>query len=694
MSGRGFTPLVVSVAVALLVGGGLYLTGVLAPEEEPGELGPAIPEPALKGADQQSGSTGEAEGTEDPDPIKTVPFNPEEEAVHEALPGARGEDGPDVTGIVVDARGRPVKGARVALFVDQSPVKTAARPAASPAARLVTGTTGRFGFRGLSLQNRYVIRAAHDDYAAAWQKGVMPADPKTLGPFKLRLLDGRSVSGRVTSTSGAPLQGATVYVYNQTIQSMDPEGNLERSVQSRADGTYEVEHLSKGNKRIIVRLDGYAADGRSIVDLNRNERVEDLDFVLGEGHRITGRVVDRDTGAPVGGATVNARPLRYLKGPGQPALGLKNDPGARAAGHDMQRALHRASRKHFLGESAVADEHGRFEIRHLLNASYRLQVTAEGYQPNFNTQVNAGTRDVTLRVVRSPSVSGRVVDDETGEPVTEFAVAVMARKDVAFLPPQLKKHYEDPEGRFTYTGVRPGGNQYVIVEATGYAVGRQGPIALTGSQQVEQVEVRMVRGATARGRVVDSEGQGIGGAMVSVVFAPAGGGDVDPQARVFLEMLKQNLHQGTRQARTAGDGSWTLPNLLAGTYTFKVEHPQYSTAESEEIPVGNSGEVNVPDIVMQQGGIIRGLVLTESDQPDPDAAVQVRSADNPMAFARPYHTDSEGRFEATGLKPGAYRVRVTQRKGQVDLVNLLLNRDSPQGKLVTVREGQVVEVEL
>jgi hypothetical protein len=71
------------------------------------------------------------------------------------------------------------------------------------------------------------------------------------------------------------------------------------------------------------------------------------------------------------------------------------------------------------------------------------------------------------------------------------------------------------------------------------------------------------------------------------------------------------------------------------------------------------------------------------------------TSDDPVNAGKPHPprpTDPQGRVEVRGIKPGNYRVLVTQRNGEFDLLAILQSRQNPSS-LVTVSEGQVLELE-
>ena len=101
-----------------------------------------------------------------------------------------------------------------------------------------------------------------------------------------------------------------------------------------------------------------------------------------------------------------------------------------------------------------------------------------------------------------------------------------------------------------------------------------------------------------------------------------------------------------------------------------------------------------PDIVMSRGASVRGRVKLPDGTPDPKAMVQVAPIGGTPNFSghRSAYTDSEGRFEVTGLAVGQYRVIVAQRNGQPDLGTLFTNLKNPN--TFTLGEGEIKEMDL
>src|SRR5438094_338128 len=148
------------------------------------------------------------------------------------------------------------------------------------------------------------------------------------------------------------------------------------------------------------------------------------------------------------------------------------------------------------------------------------------------------------------SISGRVVEAETGDPVRKARVTV--ETDVGHVPPVLS----GADGRFVITGLVPG--KYALTAAKpGFAktmFGQQEGVALPArlsvgvAAHVEGIEVRLLRAAAISGRVIDAGGEPV--VMASVTAEIADGRQVKQAA--------------SRQ--TDDSGEYRLGGLSAGTY--------------------------------------------------------------------------------------------------------------------------------
>jgi hypothetical protein len=100
-------------------------------------------------------------------------------------------------------------------------------------------------------------------------------------------------------------------------------------------------------------------------------------------------------------------------------------------------------------------------------------------------------------------------------------------------------------------------------------------------------------------------------------------------------------------------------------------------------------------VVLLSGATIRGFVKTKAGEPDARASVMLQSADATRmpSFSRQAQTGPDGKFEFKGVKPGSYRVMVTQREGEFRL-EIILAPQQQSAPTVTVGDGDVSELVL
>ncbi len=642
--------------------------------------------------------------------IAPVPFDPkaDRDASTAVLDGD--STGIYASGLVTDPAGHGIANALVELVQDLSALKSRFQEGET-LIKLRTGRDGEFRFENLISGDIYVIRASHADWTTARKHPIDAADATTLQPV-LVLERGFSISGRVTGSSGEPLEGAIVEVHDLGVQTYEPVVPPERQGTSGADGRYVVAHSSAGLKKMIVRCKGRAIDGRNAIDLRAD--VGDVDFVLDTGLSIKGVVLDALTRRPVPGAIITARPLNFLvttapQSGGESGRGEDDDNNTEMKARESARRVaaglrpteaiaelnpgrqiqpHQIQQKAFLLGDARSDEQGNFVLEGLLSARYLLVVRCRGFQPNNGFAADAGADAVEVSLQPSASICGRVVDGVTGEPVQRFSVALGAGPDPAFITAQMRQRFNNANGEFTYLDARPG-TVVLIAESDGFAGGRSDPMNITSDQRIDGVILRLEKGATVRGTVSGSDGKPVAGARVTLGNATSAMPD-NPFTRVLSEQLRS---ASRKRAVSTADGTWQIQGVLAGSYKVSAEHNDYSAAESSEISSDGKSEVVVPVLTMSRGGTIKGIVKRKDGAPDPQATVMISSSEPGVMWSRSVTTSSDGSYEVRGLKAGGYRLVATQRQGEVDLLAILKRAQDP-GAAVYVVDGQVHQHDL
>lgn len=193
--------------------------------------------------------------------------------------------------------------------------------------------------------------------------------------------------------------------------------------------------------------------------------------------------------------------------------------------------------------------------------------------------------------------------------------------------------------------------------------------------------------ARARGRVTEADGgAGIGGAIV--LLTPKG---LDQLARA------QGMGEASHplQARTAPDGSWTLPAVPAGRYALSATAAGLLPSTRSDVVLVAGADNDGLDLALARGGHeVRGTVSDIGGGPVEDVLVRVVRTDegNPFNFDRPalgLVTDEDGVFSVQ-LLDGDYEV-TTSHPDYVEAKASLRVDGGPRSLALTITPAGSVE---
>lgn len=190
-------------------------------------------------------------------------------------------------------------------------------------------------------------------------------------PVELDFSAGIPVRGRVTAR-GRPVQGQVLFFAG--TQSQEPVAVAE----SAGDGSYAVQLPAPGEYRVLVfHSRSGAFNSRLAV---AGEMVYDVDI---GGGRVSGRVVDAVTRAPVADALVRQTSVEVRTG---------------------------------------AD--GRFSLDDVPDGAQKLVANAAGYAPELHafTAANGVASELEIALTRGTPVQVRLVDASSGQPLEGFAM--------------------------------------------------------------------------------------------------------------------------------------------------------------------------------------------------------------------------------------------------------------------------------
>ena len=479
-----------------------------------------------------------------------------------------------------------------------------------------------------------------------------------------------SISGRVT-IDGKGVAGITVAA---TTSSSPLDNRTVAKTTTDDDGKYQLTGLAAGQftimplaKAFVVGTSGaYKQPGQSITVAD-GETIAKIDFDLVRGGVITGRITDTD-GRPVIGERVSVvakdapdtgRPMTMFDGP----RNTTDDRGVyRIYG------LGPGNYKVSIGQAGAA---GNVAIMGMGGSKYTKTFypgVADEAKATF-LEINEGTEISNIDIVasksgRGSSVSGRVVDADSGQPVPNVYVVYSSLNErtqqlggMNFTGKQT-----DANGKFRLENVQPG-HYAAYMLATGQGTSSysdQTPFDVSDGD-VSSVEIKIHRGATVSGVAVIEN-------------------NFDPAVASLLQTVSIFAFSNTKggapsfsRGQINSDGSFTFSGLAPGKVQINMvgfpTPPKGLTLvrtevdgmeQREGIEVNAGAQITGVRLVFAYGaGSIRGEVRAEGGVLPAGLTLQVIiSSATGGAHRFSGIADARGHFVVENIPPGTYEISV------------------------------------
>lgn len=554
-----------------------------------------------------------------PDVVEVVP-GPEAEPVRMVL-----QPGLQAFGRVLDVDRRPIAGARVELVV---PRLHGFR------SREETGEGGRFAFRDLPSGSHRL---------RAWAEGFEPSEVREVEISREAESDLGTVvlepalvlRGRVIDVEGRPLAGAKIFV-----GAPYPGGEAVAGT----DGAFEVGHLPRGRTlRLSASHEGYQ---RISVEVVPTENAEPVELVMSRGGTLRGRVVDA-AGRPASGAAVSVE--------------------GRTASGRFSRGLE-------------ADVEGQFTYSGAPGPVTVRAGSPEGWtEPVEVTLETRRTKEVELVLRPGATLEGRVLDaDEIG--VADVSVSLERTTAGGGKPKGFRfgrsSAVSDGAGRFALKGLAPG---IYLLRAyhPDFEVATE-EVELE-PQDVRRERIRLgprIERPSIRGRVMDPNGRGVGGAGIRIW---------KPDAWMTTEP-------------SSPDGSFRVRVPGPGTYELTAIHGAHGQSPATEVEVA---AVDVDGVVLElaAGARVHGRIIGLGPRDLGRLNIRANDAEGGFGLGQ---VGADGSYDIRGLTAGQWTVEATLgRSRQVrETVTLsgagdvaLLDLEFPKGyrlRGVVLLEGQAL----
>jgi len=536
---------------------------------------------------------------------RSVPLDSSAPTLLKLKPAAR------LSGVVVDAAGRPVAGADLSL----------GDMGFSRNGFAWSRSDGRFQISGLPFRASGEISAHRSGFAPASVPTQTPAPGQPSPPLRIVLGQGLTLSGRTVDERGQPVAGAEV-ILGGGMDLMLEQGRAT----SDDSGRFELRRLSPGTFQLVVTHPGFATLHMSRIEAGADRPVLDLgEIVLRTGAVIEGRVTD-DHGRPIEGAEVVAASAL-------PAFLL--DP---ATGEPVTSA-----------PRARTGPGGTFRLTDL-EPGKRTDLIVEhpGYVQARVPGVEVPTAEplrIELKVSRG--LAGRVIGPE-GEPVADASLTWVqeTRTEGGSSLQANPLGTTDGDGRFRAAGLTPGPID-LEVSALGYETRRVQGLQIPPDRDLEGMEIRLARGALLAVRVLSPEGEPVPGARVRA----------DPLSPGRLPTLGARLRMSSSDSgRTDEEGACLVELAGPGSYSVRV----YTEGRVMSVPV-EAGPGKTPvEVRLARGATVSGRVTDRDGKGVPWVSIQLHGRQD-GGFSANAGSLADGSFTLADVPPGVYQLSAFPR---------------------------------
>jgi 5-hydroxyisourate hydrolase-like protein (transthyretin family)/protocatechuate 3,4-dioxygenase beta subunit len=538
---------------------------------------------ALGGSSNRQNTFWEEQAQKNPPPPDKKEVDPD------ALPDVPKED--SYRGIVRDSAGKPLAGATV----------TAERWRESRWEVLATGKTNKAGeFVVGPVPRAYLSAVARAEGYASERK---PA--KTGARLEFNLKKGGNLAGKVVdAVTGEPVAECYLSGWSQ-------RGDWYETARTGKDGAFRFTSVPPGpiwlNIVPVLHLETSLGD---LEVFEGKDTYKEIPVV--KGGKLKGRVLDRETKAPVAGAKVRTWD------------GTKN---------------------------AVSGEDGKFEIQSPAAGWNYYKISAKEYPEQWSWFQSQGdpTQDFErdLEISKGAKVSGVVLKSD-GTPAPGARVGREAGDLMTGVPEDTT--VADAEGKFTLDAVPAYEGIRLFAFCEGYALSRSDPLDLHPGSEMAGIRLTLQAGATFRGVCKDEEGEPVAG--VSVSYSKQWDNDNWQDWYWIPELVAYSL----------ADGTWELTAVPEGKYQVRATAEGYAPETRSEVNAPREGEIEGQDFVLRKGSAITGRLRNRAGELLAGVSVTawgwVMGSEGNMEWVQrnEVRTDNEGLFLMDGLRDGSYEL--------------------------------------
>ncbi|MDZ4775144.1 MAG: carboxypeptidase-like regulatory domain-containing protein [Planctomycetota bacterium] len=537
-----------------------------------------------------------------------------------------------LTGVVLNAKNEPVGGAEIVLTTE-SPFANDPRPDEANEPRTRTGDDGRYSFLGVRPAANYILRVSHPQYAQKRETGMPIAESGPVEQPPIVLTAGGSLSGFINDESGNHLADATLHLDGENYLTLNADVPPDRlTTTTNKEGWYSFVNVPGGQRTVSVAAPGYGKIQVGGFAFAKDEQYT-RDFVLKLAEMISGRVMGPNNEPVVDGTVVGV-----------------------AVSHTQQSGM----------VTTKTDAKGEFLLENLVPGDYNIIANAKGWrmvQGRNNTRVKTNTSNLVIEMMKEASISGIVIDGASGAPVTNFGVRLRffygvdqptSATSAEFMP------ITNDKGEFTID--TPGPSDYVVeATAPGFAPSHSTNLSITPGKSFTNVVVKLGRGGSIQGRVVDTDGKPVARARIVTQDNTW----VDDEFTKALGM-QFPTNSTTVEVRSDDAGRFTLTGLKPELYQLVITATGFTTFSQNNFRVSEAGVTQVGDLKLLRGGTVRGTLFDASGKPISGGTIRLRAIEGVVYVNMSTKTGADGKFALQNCPAGRFQltgIRVSGSSG-------------------------------
>ncbi|MCF7976103.1 MAG: carboxypeptidase-like regulatory domain-containing protein [Phycisphaerae bacterium] len=459
----------------------------------------------------------------------------------------------------------------------------------------------------------YEIMAHHSAYALE-HVTLKSADPHGIEQVRLVLKKGGGVHGYAEYSDGVPAEGVNVFLVPDWWR--DGAMQIYNECLVDAQGLFTLEGVVNGNYRVDVGIKSENSDS------SRCYPIRQVQFPLPEGELLLVQIPRKSPGslASITGTVVWTTEKRVNR--------------------DILIKAYR-SETDFQQASALEGQAESFEINSLEPGTYTLKFSGVNLKETVLENVEAPCSGVEVVLAyQELRLRGNVVVAETQAPVDQFKVRFANARPlegIGFIR-GTNRWTQCVNGHFDVWA--PGSGAYQVqVMAPGYAVAYS-PFMRT--DEAESVTIELVQGGRVTGRVTNTAGEPVSGAIVMPLSYVGGEAYCYGESYLYEQDMPKTIN-----------GFFELEQLPPGSETIKVTHPAYLPELVENIEVFGGQTTEPVEIVLKRGVSVEGFVFDGQGQPEANVTLLYQkdsmSADGPPITVV---TDAKGYYRVNHLPPG------------------------------------------